>query len=143
MCLRFTALTQVVKHHGSTDQLIGIDVMRYHGMEESVINARLPAFCKAMIDYSNSHADSAACGIEILPGVEAVLTALAARDDVIVCLVTGNLEPIAWHKMAALRLSHLFTPPCFGGFGSDHTERTELVLYLRPLFRYSYSYQLD
>jgi hypothetical protein len=35
------------------------------------------------------------------------------------CLVTGNLEPIGWAKMEALGISHLFTAPLFGGFGSD------------------------
>lgn len=41
------------------------------------------------------------------------------RDDVITCLVTGNLEPIGWGKMEALGLAPLFTQPPFGGFGSD------------------------
>lgn len=41
------------------------------------------------------------------------------RDDVITCLVTGNLEPIGWGKMEALGLATLFTQPPFGGFGSD------------------------
>jgi hypothetical protein len=42
------------------------------------------------------------------------------RDDVATCLVTGNLEPIGWGKMAALGIEQLFTAPRFGGFGSDH-----------------------
>lgn len=33
-------------------------------------------------------------GLELLPGVLPLLEALAARDDVAVALVTGNLEPI-------------------------------------------------
>ena len=45
-----------------------------------------------------------------------------------VCLVTGNMEPIGWGKMEALGIKHLFTEPCFGGFGSDfcsgNTEQT-------------------
>lgn len=35
------------------------------------------------------------------------------------CLVTGNLQPIGWGKMAALGLKNLFSQPPFGGFGSD------------------------
>lgn len=35
-------------------------------------------------------------GLELLPGVLPLLEALAARDDVAVGLVTGNLEPIGW-----------------------------------------------
>lgn len=36
------------------------------------------------------------------------------------CLVTGNLQPIGWGKMAALGLKDLFSQPPFGGFGSDY-----------------------
>ena len=43
-----------------------------------------------------------------------------ARDDVLTCLVTGNLEPIGWGKMRALGLLPYFSEPRFGGFGSDH-----------------------
>lgn len=35
------------------------------------------------------------------------------------CLVTGNLEPIAWLKMSHLGLLDCFTEPQFGGFGTD------------------------
>ncbi len=44
---------------------------------------------------------------------------LQSRGDIATCLVTGNLEPIGWGKMAALGIHHLFTTPNFGGFGSD------------------------
>ncbi|KAG6523719.1 hypothetical protein ZIOFF_013596 [Zingiber officinale] len=41
--------------------------------------------------------------------------------------VTGNLEEIAWIKMDGLGIRKYFTIPNFGGFGSDHTDRGELV----------------
>ncbi|CAI5494554.1 unnamed protein product, partial [Closterium sp. Naga37s-1] len=41
--------------------------------------------------------------------------------------VTGNLEAIAWLKMAGLEVASLFTAPRIGGFGSDHMDRGELV----------------
>ena len=72
-------------------------------------------------------ADGAAAGLELLPGVERLLTTLAARDDTVVALVTGNLEPIAWTKMRRLGIYQHFTAPGLGGFGSDHTLRGELV----------------
>jgi phosphoglycolate phosphatase-like HAD superfamily hydrolase len=58
-------------------------------------------------------------GLELLPGITALLRHLKGCDDVKVGLVTGNLESIAWYKMEALGLKDLFTEPCFGGFGSD------------------------
>ena len=53
-----------------------------------------------------------------------MLAALAARNDVVVGLVTGNLEPIGRMKLAA---SGLIGPFTFGGFGSDHNDRGELI----------------
>ena len=44
---------------------------------------------------------------------------MQGRGDVVTCLVTGNLQPIGWGKMAALGLKDLFSQPPFGGFGSD------------------------
>ncbi|XP_020686332.1 uncharacterized protein LOC110102354 isoform X3 [Dendrobium catenatum] len=41
--------------------------------------------------------------------------------------VTGNLEEIAWMKMEGLGIQKYFTIPKFGGFGTDHTERGELI----------------
>lgn len=45
---------------------------------------------------------------------------LSQRDDVIVALVTGNVEEMAWIKMAGLGLLPFFSVPRFGGFGSEY-----------------------
>ncbi|KAL4857292.1 Eukaryotic translation initiation factor 2 subunit alpha [Chlorella vulgaris] len=73
-----------------------------------------------MIDHFLAHSNQAGEGLELLPGVLPLLNALAARPDVAVCLVTGNLEPIGWAKMDALGVRHLFTAPNFGGFSTDY-----------------------
>eukprot|EP00798_Chlamydomonas_sp_ICE-L_P001639 gene1639-33030_t len=110
----------VVQHHGSTDPLIVVKVMEHHGLSREEVMAKLPLVEKAMIEYSQEHTKDAALGLKILPGVEALLTKLKEHGDkVATCLVTGNLEPIGWAKMEALGISHLFTEPHFGGFGSD------------------------
>jgi len=61
----------------------------------------------------------------ITPGMAALLERLAARDDVLLSLVTGNLEPIARLKLKAAGLEHFF-PAGQGGFGSDSEDRTDL-----------------
>ena len=72
-------------------------------------------------------------------GVRELLETLAARTDVVVGLVTGNLAPIAWAKMRALKIDRLFSRPppsdaaappgaILGGYGSDHVDRGELVV---------------
>ena len=117
----------VIKHHGSTDQLVVADVLRFHGLEEDAIWSKMPAVCASMVEFAAANEADAAQGLEILPGVETLLQTLAARDDCVVALVTGNLEPIAWTKMRRLGIRHLFTAPGLGGFGSDHVDRAELV----------------
>lgn len=110
----------VVKHHGSTDALILLKVLVHHGISKEDAVARLPELQQAMIAHFVGNQGQAGEGLEILPGVQLLLETLAARSDVSVCLVTGNLEPIGWAKMDALGLRRLFTDPNFGGFSTDY-----------------------
>ncbi len=61
----------------------------------------------------------------VAPGMPDVLDALAARDGIVLSLVTGNLEPVARLKLDRAGIGHHF-PRGQGGFGSDHEDRTEL-----------------
>ena len=61
---------------------------------------------------------------EVLPGVLSLLSELSTRDDVVLGLGTGNTEPAAYAKLARGGLDSFFA---FGGFGSDHTDRAELL----------------
>lgn len=110
----------VVPHHGSTDPLILVSVLKHHGVSEEQAMTSLPDMQNAMISHFLEHKDRASTGLEVLPGVVELLTALQKRDDVVCCLVTGNLEPIDWMKMDKLGIKDLFTEPNFGGFGSDY-----------------------
>jgi phosphoglycolate phosphatase-like HAD superfamily hydrolase len=60
----------------------------------------------------------------VLPGVLAVLDALAAHGHIAVGLGTGNLEEGARVKLAPARLHERFA---FGGYGSDREDRAELL----------------
>jgi phosphoglycolate phosphatase len=61
----------------------------------------------------------------IPPGMLELLEDLDARDDVLLSLVTGNLEPIARLKLHAAGLGRFFASGQ-GGFGSDSEDRTDL-----------------
>ena len=61
----------------------------------------------------------------VLPGMTDLLEELAPRDDVLLSLVTGNLQPIARLKLAAAGIGRFF-PGGQGGFGSDSEDRTRL-----------------
>lgn len=110
----------VIKHHGSTDPLILVSVLGHYGVPKDEAMAKLKDMEAVMNEFFAARASSnAGEGLEVLPGVFELLKALQMRDDVITCLVTGNLEPIGWGKMEALGLAQFFTQPPFGGFGSD------------------------
>ena len=116
------------RHHGSTDPLILVGVCVHHGIPAEEAMAKLDDMKQAMIDYFLTHKERAGTGLEVLPGVVDLLTRLQRDhgDEICTCLVTGNLEPIAWGKMEALGIKYLFTTTntssrsCFGGFGSDY-----------------------
>jgi phosphoglycolate phosphatase-like HAD superfamily hydrolase len=65
-----------------------------------------------------------ASAFEVLPGARSLLSELSARDDVLLGLGTGNTEPAAHAKLAHGGLDSFFS---FGGFGSDHPDRTEVL----------------
>ena len=58
-----------------------------------------------------------------LPGTHALIGALAARSDVFLGLVTGNVKGGARMKLGAVGLWDAFP---VGGFGSDHEDRNKL-----------------
>lgn len=63
--------------------------------------------------------------VRLMPGIEALLEALERRDDVVLALLTGNIEPGARTKLSPFDLNRFFP---FGAFGSDSRFRNELPL---------------
>lgn len=128
-----------VPHQGLTDPLIlALVPHKVAGVPLSTSLDRMDELQAAMLDYYASNASEAGDGISLLPGVHAVLQALAADGDVVQGLVTGNLQPIGEAKMRALGVDQCFDTPSCGGFGSDfcggeagvaepHTDRAQLL----------------
>lgn len=118
----FEASIDEVPHHGMTDPLILLKVQLHRGLSHADACNNLDALKTAMVEYAlaNKPPPSEESGLVLLPGVKAFLERLHQRPDVYVGLCTGNLEPIAWSKMEALGIRHLFTEPPIGGFGSDY-----------------------
>jgi phosphoglycolate phosphatase-like HAD superfamily hydrolase len=63
-------------------------------------------------------------GFRVMPGIGPLLRELAAREDIFLGLVTGNLEEGARIKLARPGLINHFR---FGGFGSDSEDRGHLT----------------
>ncbi len=111
----------LIQPSGMTDQQIIFEVLKIKGLSEEEIKSKLNLCLKKMAEAFNKTIDDDE--IVILPGVRELLKKLA-DNDILMGLVTGNLEPIARGKMKKLNLNHYFK---VGGFGDEHIDRAELV----------------
>jgi phosphoglycolate phosphatase len=109
---------------GRTDGAIARSVLTLAGVPAERIDDRVGEF-RAVCCDEYAHRCPADLSGAVAPGMAAALEALAARDDVRLSLVTGNLEPIARLKLARAGLGRFFARGQ-GGFGSDHEDRAAL-----------------
>jgi phosphoglycolate phosphatase-like HAD superfamily hydrolase len=111
----------VINHHGMTDPEIIIKILGKHGLDDKLVRSKL----KSCMDYMQLHYAQIVKSenIVILEGVVKLLTKLD-QNGFFLGLVTGNLETIARAKLKKIAINDFFK---FGGFGSDHISRTELV----------------
>ncbi|XP_010682385.2 uncharacterized protein LOC104897241 [Beta vulgaris subsp. vulgaris] len=117
----------VIQAHGLTDRAILVNTLVHYGISSEVATDKLSDLMSKMIEYAKAHAKDLGDGLKVLPGVEPLLQALSSMDNVIIGLVTGNVEETAWMKLDALGIKKYFSVPYFGGFGSDHIDRCHLV----------------
>jgi phosphoglycolate phosphatase-like HAD superfamily hydrolase len=109
---------------GRTDAEIARTLLVHAGIAAERIDARADdvrvAACAA---YGRlCPPDLSAC---VAPGMSELLKRLAAREDTLLALVTGNYEPIARLKLRRAGIGHFFATGQ-GGFGSDDEDRAML-----------------
>lgn len=109
---------------GRTDQSIALELLEING--EPVTDERLPEIFTALSWALDARRDGIARDGRVMPGIPEVIAALGERDDVAQSLLTGNIEPNAHVKLAALGLDGLLDME-IGGYGSDSGIRPELV----------------
>jgi phosphoglycolate phosphatase-like HAD superfamily hydrolase len=107
---------------GKTDPRIVWDLMRAAGVPDAAIERGLTACFAAYLGELESVIGDGA-NVLVLPGVADVVRALAARDDALVGLLTGNIEPGARVKLRSTGLWPYFR---VGAFGSDDMDRRRL-----------------
>src|SRR5436853_3680654 len=89
---------------GRTDPQITSMVLRDFGLGDDEIEHHLPALWEA---YVAGLAESATSDrVRELPGIRALLDALLPREDVLLGLLTGNIERGARIKLAPPSLNH-------------------------------------
>jgi phosphoglycolate phosphatase len=109
---------------GKTDPQIVRDLMRHEGHSDAIIDDRLGAVLTRYSDRLGVELQDPSHVPILHPGVPEILDALESHPDVIVGLLTGNIESGATQKLRAVGLD----PARFviGAFGSDHESRLEL-----------------
>ena len=107
------------KFSGYTDLQIIHEIMDNHGIEKDpekiagIINAMIDEFGKANLGHS-----------VLLGGIPELLDSLSQKKDIILGLVTGNVEEIAYTKLSHFKIKDYFA---LGGFGNISPIRADLV----------------
>jgi phosphoglycolate phosphatase-like HAD superfamily hydrolase len=107
---------------GRTDAWILREIAARHGLAWDTPTAR--RFHETYVSHLREEVRSPGPRKGVMPGIRALLNALAARDDVIVGLLTGNVEEGARIKLEHFDLWRYFR--C-GAFGDGALERNPLL----------------
>jgi len=112
------------RYDGKTDKQIVRDVMRLEGHSDAHIDSRMEKLVALYLEGLRAGVKGGKFNVRPLAGVVEILDLLEARDDVVLGLLTGNIEPGARIKLRAAGIN----PDRFrvNAFGSDHEHRPEL-----------------
>ncbi len=113
--------TDGVAFSGKTDPQIIDEILQANDLAPDSTPALAEKALAAYEETAHEVFDSNA--VRRLPGVRALLARLEAHPRVQLGLLTGNVESMAYRKLAAVSLDHHFA---FGAFGSDHADRGRL-----------------
>lgn len=132
------ASTEGVSFSGRTDPDIFRDLLRKNGVSDPDPILRDVLHRYARTARTTIHPES----IRVLPGVRHLLTELDQREDVLLGLVTGNVKPVAYHKLERVGIADPFTA---GAFGNDRANRNRLpaIALQRVARESSHSVSLD
>jgi HAD superfamily hydrolase (TIGR01549 family) len=106
---------------GKTDRQIMTESLIRAGISKKEIDTKVNSIIQNMLDTFTENGIS---DMKILPGVKELLEKLSKRNDIIIGLLTGNPEKIAYFKLDNFRIRDYFI---FGAFGHEHNHRSELV----------------
>ncbi len=106
---------------GLTDIQIIMKMLEKKGLEKETISSKIHECIREIVkEYLvNSYAEN----MKLLPGVKDLLEELR-NQNILIGLVTGNIEDIAWHKLERAGIREYFS---LGGFGNEGFNRKDLI----------------
>jgi phosphoglycolate phosphatase len=112
------------RYDGKTDKQIVRDVMRLEGHSDEHIDSRMETLILLYLEGLRIGAKSGTFKVRPLEGVLELLDVLEPRKDIVLGLLTGNVEAGARVKLTAAGIN----PDRFkvNAFGSDHEHRPQL-----------------
>lgn len=108
---------------GKTDPQIARELLRLAGFTDADIERGFAGLWAVYTRELRNELEAPGHETVVLPGVREVVSALNGRPDVLVGLLTGNIEEGAALKLGSARLDGAFR---FGAYGSDRERRDEL-----------------
>jgi phosphoglycolate phosphatase len=112
------------RYDGKTDKLIVRESMRLAGFDDAAIDARMDAVVAAYLEGLRGVLARGERKAYTLPGIDALVAAVDAADDLVLGLLTGNVVDGAGVKLRAAGLAP--DRLRIGAYGSDHEERPML-----------------
>ncbi|MDQ3283849.1 MAG: HAD hydrolase-like protein [Acidobacteriota bacterium] len=106
---------------GRTDPQIAHMVLRDAGWKAEDVDARIEELWKIYLAGLARNATTER--VQVMPGIRELVAILHERQDVVLALLTGNIESGARLKLGGAQLNDYFP---FGAFGSDSADRTQL-----------------
>jgi phosphoglycolate phosphatase-like HAD superfamily hydrolase len=112
------------RYDGKTDGQIVRELMRDAGFDDATIDRRMPDVIVAYMRELHEELRVGAHRVRCYAGVVQLIDALETQSDRVIGLLTGNVEPGAFAKLAAVGLAGARFR--VNAFGSDHEERSAL-----------------
>jgi len=121
---------------GKTDVQILKEGLGRHGLDTE--NGNVGLLCERYIVHLRTEIGNP--GKHLKPGIAEALGLLAAKKDIFLGLLTGNIEPGARIKLDPFRLNAYFP---LGAFGNDHEDRNKLLPIAVERFSLLHQRELD
>ena len=115
---------QEYRYDGKTDRQIVRETMRMEGLTDERIDAHMDALLEQYVSGLHDEFSSGTRTVQIFPGVVELFDRLEREPNVVLGLLTGNIEPGARAKLGAAGID--FSRFRINAFGSDHEHRPAL-----------------